>query len=413
LIHFNVKIDTFHHIKEQNGCILTFGPPTFVQNFKDMKNTVILILCLFFSYGGRTQNAGFPSEKQEAVKAVLKKYTDMGIPGLALTVYSPKSGTWSYAAGYANLEQEKPLTPEHLHYLQSVSKTYMAVVILQLYEQGRIYLDDPIRDYLDFEWLHSIAGSEKITVKMLLNHTSGLPEYNTDPLLVSRIIQDPGTVLSVLEMVSYIGGKPLEFEPGKRYQYRNTNYALLSLIADKVTGDHIAYMEKAIFKKIGLNASYYLSRDNYLKEFNLVDSYWDVLLEGIPVNISKLQRANVASMKGDDGLVASTTDAVLFLKALVNGKLLHPKTLELMQEWVLNEEGEKKYGLGVTYYDLDVTYGIGHSGGGIGAGCVLLYLPELDTIVFIATNFNTMMESPIRKRAENLQMDILMTLFAN
>jgi len=60
---------------------------------------------------------------------------------------------------------------------------------------------------------------------------------------------------------------------------------------------------------------------------------------------------------------------------------------------------------------LDVTYGIGHSGGGIGAGCVLIYLPELNGIVFMATNFNTMMESPIRKKAENIQMDILMSLF--
>ncbi|HKK11225.1 MAG TPA: serine hydrolase, partial [Flavobacteriaceae bacterium] len=130
------------------------------------------------------------------------------------------------------------------------------------------------------------------------------------------------------------------------------------------------------------------------------------------VNISKLQRATVASMRGDDGLIATTQDAVRFLKGLVEGKLLKPETLKMMQGWVKDEKGNKRYGLGLTYYNLDVTYGIGHSGGGIGAGCVLIYLPELNGIVFLATNFNTLMDSPILEKAQNIQTDVLMTLFA-
>ncbi len=337
----------------------------------------------------------------------------MGIPGLALTVYNPDTGYWSHAEGYANLEEKKRLSPDHRYFLQSVSKTYMAVVILKLYEKGKIGLDDPILDYLDFAWLKNMKGSGKITIRMLLNHTSGLPEYSTDPILVSRIVQDPLSVLTVSEMLSYIKGKKLEFEPGSSYTYRNTNYGLLSLIADKVTGDHKVYMQKAIFKKLNLKNTLYLTPQNHTKDLKLVSAYWDVLLESLPVDISKMQRANVASMRGDDGMITSTREAVDFLKGLVEGKLLKAKTLELMQEWVLDEQGERRYGLGVTYYDLDVTFGIGHSGGGIGAGCVLMYLPELDSILFLATNFNTMMESPIRKKAENLQMEVLQALFAD
>lgn len=359
----------------------------------------------------KAQQSQFPVERQEKVKAVLKKYTAMGIPGLALTVYNKDIGFWSTAEGWSNMEEKKPLTPEHLFYLQSVSKTYMAVVILQLYEKGKLKLDDPITQHLNYPWLKDKEGVEKITVKMLLNHTSGLPEYNTDPILVSKIIHNPLKVLSVEDLLSHIGDEPLEFDPGSKYTYRNTNYELLSLIADAITGDHVAYMEKHIFKKLGLDATEYLSKSNYQDPLNITDAYWDVLLVGLPANVSKIQRANVASMKGDDGLVASTKDAVLFMKGLVSGKLLKPKTLEQMQEFVLNEEGNKRYGLGIQYYDLDTTYALGHSGGGIGAGCVLLYLPELDSVVFMATNFNTMMDSPIRREAENLQMDVLMALF--
>ena len=376
------------------------------------KRIVFVFIGLAINYG-IAQKKEFPKERQKAVMEIFQKYTTIGIPGLALTVYTPSTGFWSYVEGFANTEEKEPLTSEHLHYLQSVSKTYMAVIILKLYEKGKLSLDDPIRDYLNYPWLNSIEGSEKVTIRMLLNHTSGLPEYSTDPILVSRIIQDPLSVLSVPEMLSYIEDKELEFQPGSKYTYKNTNFALLSLIADKITGDHIVFMEKMIFKKLDLKDTRYLTQENHRSDLNLVASYWDVLLEGLPTNISKMQRANVASMRGDDGLVTSTKEAVVFLKGLVEGKLLKPKTLELMQDWVIDENGERRYGLGVTYYDLDVTYGIGHSGGGIGAGCILVYLPELDAILFIATNFNTMMESPIRKKAENLQIEVLTALFGD
>ncbi len=381
------------------------------QKLSIMKKQITILVCILLTGVVLSQKKEFPLDKQQAVKEVLSKYTKMGIPGLALTVYNKNMGFWSYADGYANVETQEVLTPEHLFYLQSVSKTYMAVVILQLYEKGKIDLNDPLTKYVNYDWLSDKEGVENITIKMLLNHTSGLPEYNYDPILVSEIVQNPKKVFAVEELLSHIKGKPIDFEPGSKYSYRNTNYGILSLIADKITGDHIDYMEKHIFKKLGLKATFYLSEKNIQTNLNIVDAYWDILLVGIPTNVSKLQRANVSSMKGDDGLVASTKDVVLFLKGLISGKLLKPKTLELMQEFVLNEGGEKSYGLGITYYNLDVTFALGHSGGGVGAGCVMLYLPELDSLVFMATNFNTMMDSPIRRKAENLQMDVLKALF--
>lgn len=376
------------------------------------KLALLLSLIMLVVLKSPAQNSNFPPEKAEAIKVLFDRYLDMGIPGLAVSVYTEPTGLWTYSAGYANLENKVALTDEHVHYLQSVSKTYMAVAILKLYEQGKIDLDAKIGQYLDLPLMSSIEGAENVTVRMLLNHTSGLPEYSTEPRLVSSIVHDPNRVLSVREMLSYIEDLPMDFEPGSQYKYRNTNYELLSLIADEITGDHVAYINKIIIDKLKLKNTYYLSEKNYMDDLNLVDSYWDILLEGIPVNVSGMQKANVASMKGDDGLVASTADAVLFLKGLAEGKLLKSKTLDLMQEWVTDEEGNKRYGLGLSYYDLDVTYALGHSGGGIGSGCVLIYLPEYGAVVFVATNFNTMMDSPIRRKAENLQTDLLMTLFA-
>ncbi|MBC2839653.1 serine hydrolase [Robiginitalea sp. SC105] len=374
---------------------------------------LMLAMGLIVSAGVYSQDGNFPEARKEAVKSVMKKHISQGIPGLALTVYTRETGYWSHAEGVSNLGTVAPLTPDNLFYLQSVSKLYMAVTILHLEERGQIDLEDPITRYLNYPWLEQLDGIEKVTVRMLLNHTSGLPEYSTEPRLVSRIIQDPRQVLSPEEMLPYISGHPMDFAPGSRYAYRNTNYALLALIADQITGDHRHYMKTHILKPQGLQQTHILDGTNYMDIEGITSSYWDVLLEGKPVDISILQRANVASMKGDDGLVASTRDAVDFLKALVLGKILKPGTLKLMQDWVTNENGDPVYGLGLARYDLDVTYAIGHSGGGVGAGCVLLYLPDLDAIVFLATNFNTMMDSPIRRANEDLQMNLLLALFTD
>lgn len=372
----------------------------------------ILVTLLMGATSLAAQQSGLPQPRRDRVIEVMKHHIGQGIPGLALTVYTPDSGYWSHAEGVSNLETGTPLTPDHLFYLQSISKTYMAVAVLRLFEEGRLGLDDPLTRYLDYPWLHRLRGIERVTVRMLLNHTSGLPEYSTEPRLVSRIIQNPLTVLSPEEMLAFLDGHPMDSEPGSLYAYRNTNYALLSLIADQITGNHQAYIQKEILEPLGLVHTFILNPENYLDIAGIAEAYWDVLMEGRPVNISGLQKANVASMKGDDGLVASPRDAVGFMVGLAEGKLLRPETLELMQQWVADTEGKPRYGLGLAYFDLGATYGIGHSGGGIGAGCILLYLPELQVAVFMATNFNTMLESPIRKQNEDLQMNLLQALLA-
>jgi D-alanyl-D-alanine carboxypeptidase len=99
-----------------------------------------------------------------------------------------------------------------------------------------------------------------------------------------------------------------------------------------------------------------------------------------------MQRANVASLLGDDGVVATTYDAVLFLRGLMEGKLLKPSTLEMMQQWVKNDAGRPVYGLGLIHFEEGGLEGMGHGGGGLGAGCILLYVPAKKVYVFLATN---------------------------
>ncbi|MCB0639503.1 MAG: beta-lactamase family protein, partial [Lewinella sp.] len=271
---------------------------------------------------------------------------------------------------------------------------------LQLWEEGRIELDAPITTYLPEELSRHFPAAGQVTVRMLLNHTSGLPEYNQDPYYVTTLLQHPDRFFAPEEYLQYISGKPLRFAPGSRFAYTNTNYELLALIADQITGDHAAYLTEKIFQPLGLTRTFYRHEDAYLTYPALYNAYWDRYSNGIVENVSRMQRTNVASMIGDDGLVCTPRDAVRFLRGLMEGELLRPGTLAMMQEWVKDEDGTLRYGLGLDHTLFHGQAGYGHSGGGLGAGCELYYLPANNTYFFLGINLGTVTASPIHRAAE-------------
>jgi D-alanyl-D-alanine carboxypeptidase len=300
----------------------------------------------------------------------------------------------------AKIENNTPMEACHLQYLQSVSKTYMAVGILKLYEQGKIDLQAPMTNYLPKKYARYITDGHRVTMQMLLNHTSGIPEYNFQPDYVARLLQHSDYQFEPEDYLKYIKGKPLDFEPGSKYSYRNTNYVLLALIADALTGDHAAFLSETIFKPLGLNNTFYRHESAYPNYPQLVNAYWDRYSNSIVENVSQMQRNNVAALIGDDGIVATPVDAVKFLRGLMEGQLLKPATLDLMKTWVNDSKGNPAYGLGLDYTLFQGEVAYGHSGGGIGAGCNLYYFPKQNVYVFIAINLGTVTDSPIHKTAE-------------
>jgi D-alanyl-D-alanine carboxypeptidase len=333
-------------------------------------------------------------EIQQEMEQLIKD----GIPGAVMTVYS-REGWWGTATGLAKIEDKSPMQLCHLQYIQSIAKTYTAVAVLKLYEQNKIALDTPITQYLPVKYSRYITGAKKITVRMLLNHTSGIPEYNTEPAYVTRLLQHPNYTFSAEEYLDYIEGKALSFVPGTKYSYRNTNYVILALITDAITGDHAKFISENIFAPLGLTQTFYRNEPGYLNYPSLVNSYWDRHSDGIIENASQLQRNNVAALIGDDGIVTTPVEAIKFLKGLIDGKLISTQTLEVMKSWVKDSKGNFTYGLGLDHADFQGQTAYGHSGGGIGAGCHLYYFPERDIYMFIGINLGTVTESPLHDRA--------------
>ena len=348
--------------------------------------------------------------KAAALDSVMKSYAPNIIPGALVAVYSEKEGWWAGSQGYANLEMKTVMQNCHLQYVQSISKSYMAVEILQLKEKGKIDLDAAMTKYLPVKYSRYIKNGDKMTVRMLLNQTSGVPEYNLEPGFVSKVVLNPMKNFTSEECLKAIEGKDPQFQPGSKYLYTNTNYLLLSLIGDAITGDHTDYIKKNIFKPLALNNSYYGKDFNYLEGLNLPESYWDVFNEGIPVNITPFQKMTVVSSKGDDGIVCTTADAIKFLKSVMEGKLLNAESMKDMLGFVNDEKGNKSYGMGMAYFDLGGIPAYGHGGGGIGAGCGLLYIPSHKLYVFLSTNIGCFIDNKLSAKAGEMRDAILATL---
>jgi D-alanyl-D-alanine carboxypeptidase len=173
----------------------------------------------------------------------------------------------------------------------------MAVEILQLKEQGKIDLDAPITKYLPLKYSKYVKNADKISVRNLLNHTSGVPEYNENPQFISQVIEHPLTNFTAVDCLKAISETNPLFASGRKYKYTNTNYLLLSLIGNSITGDHAAYIEKNIFKPLQLNNTYYGNDFNYLKGLNLTQSYWDVFNNVVPINFTNFQQMTVVCSK--------------------------------------------------------------------------------------------------------------------
>ena len=354
---------------------------------------------------GVTLNAHY--SRAAVADSILKHYTEGMLPGVSLAVYSETEGWWYGSAGYASLEKKIPMDNCHLQYLQSVSKSFVAVEILQLREEGKIDIDQPITRYLPARFSRYVPQAERMTVRMLLNHQSGVPEYNEQSAFVSKVILHPLDPFTSEQCLSYIAQEPLQFEPGTKYKYTNTNYLILSLIGDALTGDHAAWIRKHIFEPLGMKNSYYGKDHQYLNGLYLPESYQDALNIGKSINVTPFQKMTVFCSKGDDGIVCTSVDAVKYLKGLMEGKLLNEASMKDLLNFVKDENGHNRYGMGIIYFDLGGIPAYGHGGGGIGAGCGLIYVPAAKTYIFMSTNIGCFIDSKLSEKANEMRMALL------
>jgi CubicO group peptidase (beta-lactamase class C family) len=271
------------------------------------------------------------------------------------------------AIGFAMMDGDKTIKPDinTKYRIGSITKEFTAVMIFQLIEEGKLSLDKTLAT-----WFPQLPNANKITIREMLYHRSGLHDYTHDTNY-PEWIDKPKTHD---EMLAIIASKGSDFEPGSKADYCNTNYLLLSYIIEKIDAMPFAQaVEKRITSKLGLKNTYYAMpisiERNEATSYKYADSSW-----------KKEKQTDPTIHCGAGSLVSMPTDLTIFIQNLFNGKLISRASLDSMKTMI---DG---YGMGMFPYDFNNVKGYGHGGRVEEFYSWVWYYPEKKLAISYITN---------------------------
>jgi len=332
--------------------------------------------------GGNRSN---PDMTFEAYQSLLDDAVAAGLPGVIMLVDAPEHGRWTGASGMRDVKGGIPMTPGDISRIGSVSKLFTAVSVMMLAEEGLIALDDPVVDYLPPEVVSEVGNAGIATIRQLLNHTSGIYNYTDNPMYTIAAVADPRRVWSMETSLRYAAGKGAYSKPGDAFHYANTNYLLLGMIVEEVTGRHpAAVITERIIEPLGLEQTFY-DPDNPEPE-GVAEGYMYPFRCGFFIPTTHVSLGHYTP---DGAVISSAGDLCELLRALFSGDLLSPESFDEMQTWVdvpEPEHGRNGYGLGLRRWDTPFGTGMGHSGGMPGYLAEAFSFPEHDVTYILLVN---------------------------
>lgn len=273
---------------------------------------------------------------------VLDDLVRAGAPS-ALGQYRDQDGCWSCASGLTRIDRQDAAPADGWFRIGSVTKTFTATLILQLAGEGKLSLDDTIEDWLP----DVVPNGHRITLRQLLNHTSGLHNYTDDLPSHSQIIDDRFKQWHPHETVAEAVKHPPLFEPGTSRSYSNTGYIILGMVIEKNTGQPWeTELQQRILHPVDLRHTLGPRQAQTLPEPH---AHGYLPVDGTPVDVTEYN----PSCAGAAGGIASTADDLnRFYRALLTGALLDPPQLLAMQTTIATDTAEVHGGLGLGQWTL-------------------------------------------------------------
>ncbi|MBJ7961002.1 serine hydrolase [Bacillus mycoides] len=295
---------------------------------------------------------------RNSVKQAVRDTLQLGFPGV-LAKTSEGGKTWSYAAGVANLSSKKPMKTDFRFRIGSVTKTFTATVVLQLAEENSLNLDDSIEKWLPGVIHGNGYDDKQITIRQLLNHTSGIAEYTRSK---GFNLMDTKKSYRAEELVKMGISMPPDFTPGKSWSYSNTGYVLLGILIETVTGNSYAEeIENRIIEPLELSNTFLPGNSSVIPGTKHARGY--IQLDGAsePKDVT-YYNPSMGSSAGD--MISTADDLNKFFSYLLGGKLLKEQQLKQMLTTVpTGEAALGRYGLGI--YETKLPNGVsiwGHGG---------------------------------------------------
>lgn len=307
------------------------------------------------------------------VDALSKSMLSRPVAGISIAV--SRHGQVVFARGYgiANLEHSIAVSPETVFHICSISKNILAAVLLQLVDEGKLKLDDDVTKYVPEAPVHG----RHVTVRQLLNHTSGIYSFTSLPEAENNERLD----LTHDQVLSLIRDQPFDFEPGTSWRYDNSGSYLAGIVVERITRqEYGVYVREHVFKPLGMSSA------------SMCDARMVVprLASGYEVDHGALVNASLMSWKlpfAAGAICATATDLVKWQAALDNGRILSASSLRLMRTPTTLADGTKiDYGLGTRLGSLQGHRVLGHTGSGGGYNAGLESFPDDGLTIAVLMN---------------------------
>jgi D-alanyl-D-alanine carboxypeptidase len=319
--------------------------------------------------------------------ATLQKQLDgvveAGTPGVVGLVRTGER-SWQGASGMGDLGADRPARARDRFRVGSVTKSFVATLVLQLVAEGRLGLDDSLE-----RWLPGLVPKGgQITVRELLNHTSGLYDYTDDP-------PEPPRRFRPQELVAIATGHQPLFAPGTRFSYSNTNYILAGMLIERVTGRRLAdELQRRIVRPLGLDDTELPATERriagaHVRGYAPPHEGWRVSDD--PARLVDVTEMDTSWSWAAGAMVSTTADLARFYQALLGGRLLPPELLSQMRTTVdASQSGHgTRYGLGLEVLRLGCGVELwGHGGSLEGYRTTAFSTPDARRQLVMATNLN-------------------------
>lgn len=319
----------------------------------------------------------YAKQAQDLIRPYLEAESFSG----SILVAKDGAPVWRESFGAANREWDVANTADTKFRLGSITKQFTATAILQLVDQGKLSVDDPISKY----YADAPAAWSKVTIKHLLTHTSGIPSYTALPGFFEKNSKLP---LTPEEIVKLTRDLPLEFEPGAKYNYDNTGYILLGYVIEKVSGETYAdYLAKHIFTPLGMKDTGYDVSGVILR--HRASGY-----QGSKEGWRNADYLDMTLPYAAGSLYSTTGDLLIWDRALADGKILTPASRQAM----FTDYGHE-YGFGWRVDTDDGHARVGHGGGINGFSTGIARYPKDGVVAIVLANYNA---SPSSSISDNL-----------
>ncbi len=325
-----------------------------------------------------------PATVQKLDAAITKIMKQTGMPGLNVGLWMPGRGVYEKSFGIADQQTGTPMKSDLYSRIGSVTKTFTVTGVLQLVDQGKAGLDDPVSRYVS-----GVPGGNSVTLRQLAEMRSGLFDYTTDEKWLAGVRADPHRTYTPRQLVDVAFRHPPNFEPGAKWQYSNTNTVLLGMLIEEVSGQSLAdYLREHVFAPLELNDTS-LPGDSAMPDPH-AHGYTDFTPKG---TVADATNWNPSWAWAAGGVISDLDDLHTWAPALADGRLLTRETqAERLRTLPIEGVPGASYGLGI----LDFNGWLGHNGELPGYETIAARLPAEKATLVVLVN------SDIDYRGKNL-----------